>query len=155
MNKKYRFTAEIKSAGGGGAFVEVPFDVRKEFGKGRVKVKVNFEGIEYRGSLVRMQSECHLLLIRKEIREKLGKKPGDKLNVVFEEDTEPRVVPIPEDVARIFKRHKPEKALFDSLSFTHRREYIDYVEGAKKAETRDRRIIKVIETLHSAINKKK
>ncbi|NLE21147.1 MAG: DUF1905 domain-containing protein, partial [Clostridiales bacterium] len=51
-----------------GAYVEFPFDVRKEFGKGRVKVQAAFDGHPYRGSLVRMGTECHIIGVRKDIR---------------------------------------------------------------------------------------
>ena len=65
MNRKQSFVAKIKNAGGGGAFVEIPFDVEKEFGSKRPKVKAMIEGVPYRGTLVRMGSEHHMLLILK------------------------------------------------------------------------------------------
>jgi hypothetical protein len=95
--KKHTFTATIQNAGGGGTFVEVPFEVEKAFGSKRPKVKVAIDGISYRGPLVRtpalpgtarqgrcapgasVGSGCHLLIILKEIREKIGKTFGDKV----------------------------------------------------------------------------
>ncbi len=68
MPNKQTFTAPIKNAGGGGAYVEVPFDVEKVFGSKRPKVKALIEGIPYRGTLVRMGSECHMLPVLKDIR---------------------------------------------------------------------------------------
>ena len=56
-----------------GAYVEIPFDVRKEFGKGRVKVSATFDGISYEGSLVRMGMPCHIIGVRKNIRAALRK----------------------------------------------------------------------------------
>ena len=58
MAEKHSFNAVIQNAGGGGAFVEVPFDVEKAFGSKRPKVKATIDGIPYRGTLVRMGSEC-------------------------------------------------------------------------------------------------
>ena len=50
--KKYSFTAKIEPGPGWGAFVTFPYDVKKEFGiKGRVPVKVTFDGVAYIGSL--------------------------------------------------------------------------------------------------------
>jgi hypothetical protein len=92
MTKKHAFTALIQNAGGGGAFVEIPFDVEKEFGSKRPKIKAMIEGVPYRGTLVRMGSECHMLLILKEIREKIGKGFGDEVKITVEADIEPRVV---------------------------------------------------------------
>ena len=87
MTKKHTFTASIQNAGGGGAFVEIPFDVEKAFGSKRPKVKAMIEGIPYRGTLVRMGTDCHLLLILKEIRGQIGwiveaKKDETRLNRV-------------------------------------------------------------------------
>ncbi len=81
--KEYRFEAIIKSSetGKGGAFVEFPFDVEKEFGtKGRVLVIASFEGVEYRGSLMKMGTTCHMIGVLKEVKQKTGKDIG---NVIF------------------------------------------------------------------------
>ena len=86
MTNKHTFTAPIQNASGGGAFVEVPFDVEAAFGSKRPKVKAMIEGIPYRGTLVRMGTECHLLLILKEIREQAGKTFGDEVKVTVEPD---------------------------------------------------------------------
>lgn len=71
-----------------GAYVEFPFDVRREFGKGRVKVLAAFDGHPYRGSLVRMGTECHIIGVRKDIRAAIGKQPGDTVRVTIKEDGE-------------------------------------------------------------------
>ena len=70
-----------------GAFVRFPYDIRKEFGKGRVKVRATFDGEPYVGSLVNMGvknadgSVCYIIGIRKDIRNKIGKQPGDTVLV--------------------------------------------------------------------------
>ena len=78
MNDKvYEFDAEIlKVPDIDGAYIEFPYDVREEFGKGRVKVYATFDGEPYEGSLVRMQTPCHIIGIRKDIRAKIKKQPG-------------------------------------------------------------------------------
>jgi len=84
--KKYEFDALIhKVPDIDGAYVEIPFDVKAEFGKGRVSVHATFDGEPYEGSLVRMKTPCHILGIRKEIRAKIGKQPGDTVKVTLEE----------------------------------------------------------------------
>src|SRR6202142_3678693 len=147
MIKKHIFTATIQNAGGGGAFVEIPFDVEKEFGSKRPKVKAMIEGVPYRGTLVRMGSEHHMLLILKGIREQIGKTIGDEIKVVVKPDAEPRLIEIPKDLSKEFKKDKQAKAIFDKLAYTHRREYVKWIEEAKRAETRQTRIIKTIEML--------
>lgn len=85
-SKVYEFEAEIKKVDGiDGAYVEIPFDVKKEFGKGRVPVLATFDGEPYEGSLVKMKTPCHILGIRKEIRAKIGKQPGDAVKVTVAE----------------------------------------------------------------------
>ena len=146
MTNKHIFTATIQNAGGG-AFVEIPFDVEKEFGSKRPKVKAMIEGVPYRGTLVRMGSEHHMLLILKGIREQIGKTFGDEIKVVVEPDAEPRLIEIPKDLLKELKKDKPAKLLFDKLSYTHRREYVRWIEEVRRAETRQTRITKTIEML--------
>jgi hypothetical protein len=127
--------------------VEVPFDVEKEFGSKRPKVKAMIEGIPYRGILTRMGSDCHILGIRKEIREQLGKTFGDALTVIVEPDTEPRMVEVPAELKQAFKTENLAKDLFEKLSYTHQKEYVNWINEAKREETRQNRIVKTIEML--------
>ena len=147
MTKKQSFTAVIQNAGGGGAFVEVPFDVEAEFGSKKPKVKATIEGISYRGTLVRMGTECHLLLILKSIREQVGKTFGDEVKITVEPDTEPRIIEIPAELKKLFRAEKEAKAIFEKLSYTHQREYVTWINEAKREETRQNRLVKTIEML--------
>ena len=92
MNEKiYEYDAVIQPVEKGGAYVAFPYDVRQEFGKGRVKVHVTFNGEPYDGSIVNMGvknpdgSVCYIVGIRKDIREKIGKQPGDTVRVTIRE----------------------------------------------------------------------
>lgn len=77
MDKTYEFEAEIKKVPDiDGAYIEIPFDVKAEYGKGRVPVIATFDGEPYEGILVRMKTPCHIIGIRKDIRAKIGKQPG-------------------------------------------------------------------------------
>lgn len=147
MTNKQTFTAAIQNAGGGGAFVEVPFDVEKAFGSKRPKVKAMIEGVPYRGILTRMGTESHLLVVLKEIREQIGKTFGDEVTISVEPDTEPRLVEVPAELKKAFKTEKEAKAFFEKLSYTHQREYVTWINEAKREETRQNRIAKTIEML--------
>lgn len=68
-----------------GAYIEFPYDVRAEFGHGRVKVRATFDGVPYDGSLVRMKTPGHILGLRKDIRAAIGKQPGDTVHVTLRE----------------------------------------------------------------------
>ena len=85
MNEKiYEFQAVIKKVPDiNGVYIDFPFDVGQEFGKGRVKVHATFDGVPYDGSLVRMKTVNHIIGIRKDIREKIGKQPGDMISVTI------------------------------------------------------------------------
>ncbi len=92
MQKEYNFTAIIyENPDNGGAYVIFPWDIRKEFGKGRVKVHAEFDGIPYEGSIVNMGVKnengdiCYVIGILKKIRKKLVKSNGDTVNVTITE----------------------------------------------------------------------
>ena len=89
MNEKiYEFQAEIKKVPDiDGAYIEFPYNIRNEFGKGRVKVHAEFDDIPYEGSIVNMGlknedgSICYIIGINKNIRQKIKKLAGDKIKV--------------------------------------------------------------------------
>lgn len=87
----YEFTAVIEPVPDRhGAFVRFPWDIRQEFGKGRVKVRAAFDGVPYEGSLVNMGvknpdgSVCYIIGVRKDIQAKIGKGPGDTVSVTIQ-----------------------------------------------------------------------
>jgi hypothetical protein len=147
MSGKRTFKARIQNAGGGGGFVEVPFDVEAAFGSKRPRIKAMIEGVPYRGLLARMGGEHHMLIILKGIREQIGRTFGDEVKVTVEPDTEPRLIEIPKDLMKELKKDKQAKAAFDKLSYTHRKEYVRWIEEAKKDETRRAHVSKTIEML--------
>lgn len=91
--KTYEYDAVIEQSevGKGGAFVRFPYDVRTEFGRGRVKVHATFDGEPYDGSIVNMGlknedgSVCYILGILKAIRIKIGKQVGESVQVTVRE----------------------------------------------------------------------
>lgn len=131
------------------AFVNFPFDTFELFGKkGQIKVKVLFDDkIEYRGSLAKMKSDCHLLGLTQEVRKQLGKSFGDLVDVKLWEDKEERIVIVPKDVQKLLNQNEKAREFYEKMSYTHKKEYIRWIEEAKKEETRERRKIKMIEML--------
>ncbi|EFK37620.1 Uncharacterized protein conserved in bacteria [Chryseobacterium gleum] len=151
MNPKpIEFTAIIQQNGEmDAAFVEFPFSTEELFNKkGQVKVKVLFDNkVEYRGSLAKMKSDCHILGLTQEVRKQLGKTFGDEVSVALMEDKEERVVEIADDIVSVFNENPEAKTLFDKMSYTHKKEYIRWIEEAKKPETRENRKIKMIQMI--------
>lgn len=143
----HELDAEIRPGRGGGAYVEIPFDVVDVFGtRSRVKVQVRFEGMPYRGSIA-PYGGMHILGVPKAIREALGKSIGDTIRVVLEEDAAPRVVTPPEELARALDANPQAAAAFQGLSYSHQREYAQWVAQAKREETRLRRAEQAVERL--------
>ncbi len=89
MRDRYEFDGVIREMrDSGGAYVVFPWDIRKEFGAGRVKVSVLFDGLPYEGSIVNMGLKdeqgnvCYIIGLLKAIRKELGKADGDPVHVV-------------------------------------------------------------------------
>ena len=89
--KIYEFDAVIQPVEKGGAYVAFPYDIREEFGRGRVFVHVTFDGEPYDGSIVNMGvknpdgSICYIIGILKDIRSRIGKQPGENIHVTVKE----------------------------------------------------------------------
>lgn len=141
---RQKFLAEIKKHEGiDGAYVEIPFDVEAVFGGKRIKVKANFDGIEYRGSIVRMAG-CYMIGLTQALRKEIGKKPGDNVIVEVEKDEEERSIEIPEDFESALKEAPCALEYFEKLSFTNKKKYVQWILSAKKVETRNERIQKAV-----------
>jgi bifunctional DNA-binding transcriptional regulator/antitoxin component of YhaV-PrlF toxin-antitoxin module len=145
---KIEFDAEINIGEGGGAYVNFPYDVQEVFGKkGQIKVICTIDGVPYRGSLARMKGECHMLGILKEIRKTIGKQPGDTVHIILEEDLGPRIITPPDDFKSILEHNPEALRIFNGLSYTCQKEYVVWIESAKKIETRMNRLTKSIEMI--------
>jgi Bacteriocin-protection, YdeI or OmpD-Associated/Domain of unknown function (DUF1905) len=141
-----RFTATVLSAGKTATGVEVPAKVVEQLGSKRPKVRATINGYTYRSSVAPM-SGTFMLGISAEVREKAGVTAGDRVDVDLELDAAPREVTVPADLARAFKQEPAARQTFENLSYSRQRWYLDGIEGAKKPETRRRRIEKAIEDL--------
>ncbi|MFQ5947873.1 MAG: YdeI/OmpD-associated family protein [Acidimicrobiia bacterium] len=147
MDDEQRFRAVIHEARRGGAVVEVPPEVVEALGgKGRIPVQATFDGIPYRGSIVSMGGRPILGML-KAIREELGKSFGDTVEVMVAVDTEERKVTVPARLQAALAENPSAAEAFEKLSYTHQREYVQWIEEAKRAETQERRIRQTIERL--------
>jgi hypothetical protein len=148
--KEYKFDAIIKESeiGKGGAYIEFPFEVEKEFGiKGRVPVIVYFENIEYKGSLMKMGTPCHIIGILKEIRNNLGKDIGDAVQVrVFKDETE-RTVEINHRLKAEFEKNDSLRNIYEKLSYTKQKELNNLLDAAKTEITFNKRLQKILSEL--------
>ena len=134
--------------GGGGAYVEFPYNTEELYGtNGRIPVKVIFDEAPYRGTMLRYATEKHIIIVVKKIQEAIGKHAGDTILVKVELDDQPRVVMVPEDMQSTLDKNEDARERFNELSYTHQKEYVDWILEAKRDTTRVRRIEKMIQKL--------
>jgi hypothetical protein len=127
--------------------IQVPADVVEALAGGkRPAVTVTVGSHTYRTTVAPMAGKYYLPLSR-ENREAAGVEAEDDVDVEIDLDTEPRVMEAPDDLAQALSLDDPAQEFFDTLSYTHRRAYVDWINSAKKAETRERRIGQAVEML--------
>ena len=130
-------------------FIPLTFDPKDVFGKVRAPVKVTLNGYSYRSTIAAMGGPPCIPL-RKSNREAAGLEGGETIDVRLDLDTEKREVIPPADFRRMLKTTPGALEDWNRLSYTHQREHVQAIEGAKKPETRARRIeaaIRIIQRL--------
>lgn len=150
---KLKFTAVIqlhRATNNTASFVAFPYDLKETFGVGNlVPFKATFDGrVTYQGSLAKMGGPQAMILLRKDVETELGKKPGEEVEVVVELDDKPRQVKVAPDIKKAL-RGAGFWEYFDKLAYTHRKEYVVWIEAAKKPETRAARIQKMLDVTQS------
>ncbi len=146
----FQFEAILKRPEGIGTwtYLDIPLDVAEVFGaKGQVKVAGTINGHPYRGSAMPHGDGTHYLVVNRSIREAIGAAQGDRVIVTLGPDTGARTVTIPADLDKAFAQNREAGAAFGALSYSHQKEFVDWIEQAKKAETRERRITQALEML--------
>lgn len=149
MSKIIEFEGVMEAVDGypNNGVVVFPYDLKETFGKKSVKAKMTFDGIEYRGLLKSMGGDCVWCLIRKDIRQQLGKNIGDTIHVTVQEDTEERVVVVPPDFQQVMEENPAMKPIFERFSYTCKKEYVNWIVEAKRTETRQNRLQKSVEMI--------
>ncbi|TMD67113.1 MAG: DUF1905 domain-containing protein, partial [Chloroflexi bacterium] len=139
-----RFRAIIQLGGKTATGIRVPAEVVESLGSSkRPAVRVTINGHTYRSSVASIGGEF-MLPVSAEIRERAGVAAGDEVDVDIELDTEPREVSVPPDFMDALDRDADAKRFFDGLSYSNKQRFVLSIEGAKTAETRQRRIAKAV-----------
>jgi hypothetical protein len=142
-----KFTGTLIEANdSGGRWVECPFDAASEFGQARPPVVGTVNGRPYRTRLMRYGGKT-VMGFTQEIRAAAGIELGGELLIEIELDTAPREVEIPEELALALASDAPARAVFESLAFTHRKEYAEWIAEAKRPDTKERRVAKTLQML--------
>jgi bifunctional DNA-binding transcriptional regulator/antitoxin component of YhaV-PrlF toxin-antitoxin module len=126
------------SGDGGGAYVLFPYSTEEKFGiKGRVPVLATIDGRAVSRLARKIWQPAAQPPILKAIREKIGKKVGDTIEITVEHDAKTREVEIPKDLAKALKQTSWRQP-FREMAYSHQREYVLWIEGAEKAETKEK-----------------
>ena len=142
-----KFTATVELHGKTATGIEVPEEVVTALGAGgRPPVLVTLGDYTYRTTVARMGGRV-LVGINAEHRANAGVSAGEQIEVEIQPDTEAREVTVPDDLAAALAQDAKASATFDRLSYTHRKEWVRWVEEAKKPETRQTRLAKTVESL--------
>jgi bacteriocin resistance YdeI/OmpD-like protein/uncharacterized protein DUF1905 len=138
------FDAELERVGKTSARLQVPVDLKEIFGRARPPLKVTVEGHTWR-TTPGVYGGVAYIGLNKVVRAAAGVDAGDRVRVSMELDTEPRTVAVPADLRMALEADPEANDAFAKLSFTHRREYVEWVEEAKRPATRARRVTGTVE----------
>ena len=145
---KIEFSARLEEAGRGGHFFTLPKRESAKFGvRGRVPVVGTINGFAFRSSIFPAGDGTHFMGVNREVREGAGVVAGDRMKIIMEVDTAPRTVTVPADLETALSKSTAARVRFDKLSYTQRKEYVQWIEAAKRPETRARRISRVFAKL--------
>jgi hypothetical protein len=146
------FLSTVELTGRTATFFRVPVDVPSHFdGRHRPAVLVHLGGHTYRSTIAKYGDDYFLPLSRAN-REAAGVSAGDRIAVEIEEDSAPREVEPPPELAAALAADEEARQVFGSLSYTHRKEYADWIAEAKRPETRARRAAKAVDLLREERN---
>lgn len=139
-----RFTVELERVQKTATMFRVPFDLEEAFGRARPPVRVTIRGHTWRTTPGVYDGVGHIV-VNRAVKAATGVDAGDRVRVAMELDTEPRNVALPRDLQAALAADPVAEAAFARLSFTHRREYVEWIEEAKRPETRSRGIGATVE----------
>jgi Uncharacterized protein conserved in bacteria len=139
-----KFRATLELAGKTATGFQIPAEVIENLGAGkRPAIRITINGHTYRSTAASMGGR-HMVGVSAENRKSAGVAAGDEVEVNIELDTEPREVTVPADLSAALDGDPEAGRFFDGLSYSHKRWYVLWIEGAKKAETRQRRVTEAV-----------
>ena len=145
MEKNFEARLTARGPKGAWIFLPVPFDVKDAFGKkARVPVKGAINGFPFRNSLVPEGDGTHCMMVSKQLQAGAKAAAGDLVKVTMAVDDTARVVEVPPELRQALDGDREAAASFAAMAYSHQKEYVEWIAGAKKADTRARRIAKAL-----------
>ena len=138
MRKEFKVKLFGCGLSGQVAGMNLPFDPKKVWGKARLPVTGTINGFKFRTTVCPMRGE-YFVCVNQQMREGGKCGVGDTVKVVMEPDTAPRSVEAPPDLKKALKANPAAQAAWDRYAYTHRKEFAQWITGAKKSDTRARR----------------
>jgi len=130
----------------------IPIDVKKTWGSGRLRVRGEINGCEFRTSLFPSRSGRHFLLVNKALQKGARVRPGDTVKVRIENDVEERTATVPPELERELKQSKALRRWFDELNFSMRRYFGEQVRQPKSSAAKKRRAEQIAELLYTTMD---
>jgi hypothetical protein len=146
----WRFSATLQRPEGAGTwtYLDIPAGAAAELGaKAQVKVRATVNGAAYRGSLMPHGDGRHFLVVKKAVRDLAHATAGDQVEVTLALDTEQRHVTTPDDLLAALARSPAAQAYYDRLAYSYKQAYVEWIEGAKRPETRANRVTGAVSRL--------
>ncbi len=148
----HRFEAVLGADVGDRPAVVLPAEVAAAMGgRARIPVAGRINGVQFRGSTMPLGDGRHCVGFRKDTRAEAGAEMGDTVAIEIRRDDAPRAVDLPEDLAAALAAEPGLRDAFGGMSYTHRREWVEAVEGAKRPETRARRVAQAVDAARARI----
>lgn len=148
MKQVFKARLEGRGPSGSWTFLPIPFNVEKAFGsKAQVRVAGTLNACPFRNSLMPEGDGTHSMMVNKELQGKAGVSKGDIVKVVMDVDNEERKVIVPGELKSALAAAPAAREFFEHLSYSRQKEYADWIEGAKRQETKSSRVEKSIERL--------
>jgi hypothetical protein len=136
-------------------YIFFPYEVEQAFGrKGNLKVCGTIDNVPFRSSLFNMNMQHHIMVVNKSIKQKAKKKTGDTVHVIMYEDIQERKIILPDYIKQEFESDAIVWDMYNSMSFSHQREIFQWIEEAKKQETKQNRILKAMQMLQVKFKEK-
>lgn len=151
----FKFEAKLVRPEGVGTwtFLNIPLEVSNTFGsKGQVRLRGTINGYPFRSTALPTGDGTHYLVVGKDIRDHIAAAHGDTVEVILELDMEERRVEAPDELRLSLARQPLAAAAFEKMTYSHKKEWINWILSAKKPETRQRRVEKAITLITAGKN---
>lgn len=148
MQKTFKVKLVPMGEGGSWTCLKVPFKVEKVWRtRARLSVRGTINGFTYRSSVFPLGDGTHMMMVNKAMQAGAGVRVGQTVRVVMEPDTAPRTVRVPSELKKALAKQKTAKAVFEKLSYSHKKVYVEFITEAKRLETRAARVEKTLKAL--------